>query len=136
MFTGTFYHSLEGKGRFSLPKNFRQTAQDWVLTAGLDGCLFIFEKKQWEIEAEKLQQLSYYQAEHRALIRHLAAHASIQQTDSLGRLSVPADLKQLADLKKNLVIVGVLDRIEVWDTDRYHQLFDKLDNQVNQINLK
>ena len=126
MLVGTYYHTLESKGRFSLPKAFRNEATDWVLTAGLDGCLSIFKQDEFEQEASRLVQLSYLQADHRAIIRHFAANASQQQPDSLGRLTIPAHLQELAGLKKKLVIVGALTHIEIWDEERYRRLFDNL----------
>lgn len=132
MFVGTYYNKLEAKGRFTLPKAFRQDNQDWVLTSGLDGCLFIFKASEFAQEAEKLSQLSYYQADHRALIRHLANQASPQETDQLGRLLLPEALKEYAGISKNIVIVGSLSRIEVWDQERYHQLLDKLKENIEE----
>ena len=130
MFVGTYYNKLEAKGRLTLPKAFRQDTTDWILTSGLDGCLFIFREQEFAQEAKKLEQLSYYQADHRALIRHLAGNASQQSLDQLGRLLLPEALKEYAGISKNIVIVGSLSRIEVWDLDRYHQLLDKLNSSV------
>lgn len=130
MFVGTYYNKLEAKGRFTLPKAFRQDTTDWILTAGLDGCLFIFRQQEFAQEAQKLEQLSYYQADHRALIRHLANNASEQTVDQLGRLLIPESLKEAAGISKNIVIVGSLSRIEVWDQERYHALTDKLNNSI------
>lgn len=130
MYVGTYYHTLESKGRFSLPKAFRQQESDWVLTAGLDGCIFVFAKKQFESEVEKLTKLSYYQADHRAIIRHLASHAQEEKPDGQGRITISPDLQTYAQLKKQIVVVGSLSRIEIWDVDRYHQLFDNLAQTV------
>lgn len=133
MFVGTFYHTLESKGRFSLPKSFRGNGANWVLTAGLDGCLFVFESKTFEQEQQKYQQLSYLKADHRAIIRHFAGNASWQEIDSLGRLTISEHLKQYAGLNKQLVIVGALNHLEVWAQERYHQLFDSLTEKVEDI---
>lgn len=130
MFVGTYYNKLEAKGRFTLPKAFRQDTTDWILTAGLDGCLFIFRQQEFVQEAQKLEQLSYYQADHRALIRHLANNASEQTVDQLGRLLIPESLKETAGINKNIVIVGSLSRIEIWDQERYHALLDKLNSSI------
>ncbi len=130
MFVGTYYNKLEAKGRFTLPKAFRQDTTDWILTSGLDGCLFIFRQQDFAQEAQKLEQLSYYQADHRALIRHLAGNANEQRTDQLGRLLLPEALQSYAGISKNIVIVGALSRIEIWDQERYHQLLDKLNKNI------
>ncbi len=125
MFVGTYYNKLEAKGRFTLPKSFRQDTTNWILTSGLDGCLYIFREQDFAVEAQKLQQLSYYQADHRAVIRHLAGNANAQALDNLGRLLLPENLQQLAQITKELVIIGSLTRIEVWDRDRYHQYLEQ-----------
>ncbi len=130
MYVGTYYHTLESKGRLSLPKSFRQQQSDWVLTAGLDGCIFVFAQKQFESEVAKLTELSYYKADHRAIIRHLASHAQEQKPDAQGRITISPDLQKYAQLKKQVVVVGSLTRIEIWDAERYHQLFDNLAQTV------
>jgi MraZ protein len=130
MLVGTYYHTLESKGRFSLPRAFRSESDSWVVTAGLDGCIFIFQPAQWESEAKQLTELSYYQADHRALIRHFAAHASQQQPDNLGRLTLSEDLRRYGELDRQLVIVGALTRIEVWDQAKYERFFDNLAQTV------
>ncbi len=130
MFVGTYYNKLEAKGRLTLPKAFRQDTKDWVLTPGLDGCLFIFKASEFALEVQKLSKLSYYKADHRALIRHLANGANEQETDLAGRLLLPASLKEYAGISKEMVVVGSLSRIEVWDRERYHQLLDKLKTQA------
>ena len=132
MLIGTFYHSLEAKGRFSLPKAFRDASDAWVITAGLDGCLFVFKKSDFEAQATQLASLSYYKADHRQLIRHFAAHASEQQTDNLGRLSISDDLQKMAKLQKNIVIVGALTHLEVWDQERYHTWLDQQEGSVEE----
>jgi MraZ protein len=130
MFVGTYYHTLEGKGRFSLPKVFRSSASNWALTAGLDGCLFVFPAEKFEQETAKLASLSYLKADHRTLVRHFSAHTSVQALDRLGRLSVTEDLRNLINLKQKIVIVGALERIEVWDLKKYHEIFDNLAGTV------
>ncbi|MBQ6438071.1 cell division/cell wall cluster transcriptional repressor MraZ [bacterium] len=102
MLVGTFYHTLEAKGRFSLPKTFRAEATSWVLTSGLDGCIFIFKQEEFDVQAAKLAEMSYLKADHRALIRHFAASASIQAPDEQGRLLIPENLQKMAGLSKNL----------------------------------
>lgn len=136
MFVGTFYHSLESKGRFSLPKAFRGRAANWVLTAGLDGCLFVFPKETFQAEASKYATLSYLKADHRALIRHLASNASWQKIDNLGRLTVNDNLKNYAGLTKQVVVVGALTRIELWSPERYHRFFNSLTENIEKTSEK
>ena len=130
MLVGTYYHTLEAKGRFSLPKVFRQDTTAWVLTSGLDGCLYVFRQSDFDAQVEKLAQLSYFQAKNRALVRHLAGNASPQITDQLGRLTVPTQLIAYAALKKQIVVVGQLNHLEVWDAERYREMMDRLEQTV------
>lgn len=130
MLVGTYYHSLETKGRFSLPKAFRGETKDWVLTTGLDGCLFAFKAEDFNTEVAKLQKLSYFQADNRAVVRHLVGNACPQSTDNLGRLSIPANLQAAANLSKQIVIVGAITHVEIWDSERYREMMDKLESTV------
>ena len=132
MLVGTYYHTLEAKGRFSLPKVFRGETHEWVLTTGLDGCLYAFKAEDFNAEAAKLQSLSYFQAKNRAVVRHLVGNASPQTTDNVGRLTIPTALQAAADLHKQIVVVGALTHLEIWDVDRYHQMMDKLEATVEQ----
>ncbi len=134
MFIGSYYHKLEGKGRVSLPKPFRQqTGSDWVITPGLDGGLFIFPYQDFEKEVEKLAKLEFNKADHRNFIRHLTNQAQASSLDKTGRLLIPDSLLQLAKLKKEVVIVGSLSRIEIWDQTAYHQLLDQLNQTAESI---
>lgn len=130
MLVGTYYHSLESKGRFSLPKAFRTESESWVLTSGLDGCLFIFREQDFASEVEKLSRLSYLRSDNRAVVRLIAGNASVQQADNLGRLTIPPHLQKQAGLDKQLVIVGSLNRIEVWDSERYNEMMDELEKSA------
>ena len=132
MLVGTYYHTLEAKGRFSLPKAFRSESPSWVLTAGFDGCLYAYRASDFENEVAKMQKLSYFPADHRAVVRHLVGTASPQTTDNLGRLTVPTNLQALAGLHKKLVIVGQLSHLEIWDADRYRDMMDRLEMNVEE----
>ncbi|MDR0462875.1 MAG: division/cell wall cluster transcriptional repressor MraZ [Pseudomonadales bacterium] len=130
MFIGSYYNKLEGKGRLTLPKVYRQVSSDFTLTRGLDGQLFLFKSSDFQGELEKLNALSYFKANNRQVVRFLAGNAVNLTVDKLGRLNVPDFLLEAAGIKKDVVIVGNGARIEIWDQVKYHQLLDNLTLQV------
>ncbi|PIR97717.1 MAG: cell division/cell wall cluster transcriptional repressor MraZ [Candidatus Colwellbacteria bacterium CG10_big_fil_rev_8_21_14_0_10_42_22] len=116
MFIGEFQHSIDEKGRVAVPAKFRrQISGGAIITRGLDKCLFIFTKKDWQILAEKLIALPLSQANSRAFVRLMLSGASDVGLDSQGRVLVPDYLRKYAGLKKSAQVIGVYNRMEVWD---------------------
>ncbi|NCN06413.1 MAG: division/cell wall cluster transcriptional repressor MraZ [Candidatus Pacebacteria bacterium] len=130
MFIGKYYYTLETKGRVSLPKPFRVAQKNWIITRGLDGSLFLFPDSVFQSEVEKLSKYSTNQRAVRDAIRLLSNDASEQTPDKLGRISIPEHLIAAAGLQKNVVIVGSLNKIEIWDRDTYHEYMDELGNNA------
>lgn len=127
-FIGTYYHTLEEKGRVSVPKAFRQQlTHGSVVTRGLDGCLFIFTADSWSILTDQLQGLPLSTKAARDFLRLLTYHAAPVELDKLGRTRLPESLTQLAGINKELVFAGALTRVELWAKDRYHQYLDNLE---------
>jgi len=133
MFIGKYYFKLEGKGRISLPKEFRQTATDWIVTRGMDGCLFIIPEDQFVTDYQKIINRTFTKKDHRDLGRLLANEAKSVSADNNGRVSIPGHLIEFAKLTGELVIVGSFNRIEVWDRERYHSYLDNLEPQMEEI---
>lgn len=127
MLIGRYYHTLESKNRVSLPKSLRQDSQDWVVTRGLDGGLFVFPANRFASELEKLATSTFTSKRHRDLVRLLTNDAFETSPDKAGRISLPEHLTELAGLVKNLVIVGSFTRVEIWDRDKYHHYLDSVD---------
>ena len=120
MFLGEFEHSLDDKGRLAIPAKFRpELGQGLVLTRGLDRCLFAWPMAEWQTVAAKLGRLSLMHAEARRLQRLLFAGAVDTQLDRLGRVLVPAFLRDYAGLEDTVVVAGVLNRIEIWDRGQW-----------------
>lgn len=120
MFIGQYEHSLEAKGRLSIPKKFRsQLAGGAVLSQGLDGCLFLYPKSGWDQLIHKLSQLPLTRSDARSFSRSLSYGAVEVETDSLGRILIPDYLKSFADIKGACIIAGSIDRIEIWDKQRF-----------------
>ena len=133
MLIGKFYHHLEENGRLSLPKKLRQQQENWVITRGLDGCLFILSKEQFQSQLAQISHGSLTKKANRDLLRLMTNEATELQVDTNGRVTLPNYLIDFAQLKKQIVIVGILDHLEVWDQDRYHHYIDQLEPQAESI---
>ncbi len=133
MFVGKYYHSLETKGRVLLPKPLRQNEKDWVVTRGLDGCLFVFTKHQFQSQLQPHANVSFTQKNNRDFLRLMVGEAVEVSIDNLGRINLPDHLITAGQLKKNLVVVGAINRIELWDLNLYHQYLAQLLPQAEQI---
>jgi len=134
MFIGEYKHSIDNKKRLAIPVKFRkELGGKAVLTRGLDGCLFIFPQKEWEQLAEKLGRLPFGQQDSRGFVRLLLAGASEVEFDQLGRGLVPDFLKDYAGLKKEVVIAGLFNKLEVWDETRWSSYKANLEKNSDRI---
>lgn len=120
MFIGEYAHTIDPKKRLALPSKFRgELGNRVVVTRGLDSCLFIYPIKVWEELATKLGTLPVGEAGTRSFIRIMLAGAADVDVDSQGRILLPEYLKTDGGLKKDVTIVGLFNRLEVWDTARW-----------------
>lgn len=133
MFIGTYYHTIEEKGRVSLPKKFREESQNWIITRGLDGGLFLFFKNTFIAEMEKLQSRSFTQRANRDFIRLMTNEAQEVEVDDNGRIQIPEFLRAAAQLTKDVVIIGSFQRVEIWDVQKYHSYIDQISPQAEEI---
>ena len=133
MFIGRYYHTIEEKGRVSLPKPFRELEKQWVITRGLDGGLFLFPKTSFQDQVKALNQLGFTKKAHRDFVRLLTNDAEAVEADSQGRIFVPEFLRASAQLTKQVVLVGSFERVEIWDVERYHAYLDTLEGQAEAI---
>ena len=116
MFIGEYSHNLDDKGRVAVPAKFRAMLKGGaVVTRGLDNCLFLYTKKEWQELAAKLAKLPISKANTRAFARLMLAGAMDVDFDNQGRIMLPEYLRKFAGLKKNLTIAGLYDRLEIWD---------------------
>lgn len=122
MFIGEYNHSLDEKGRMNMPVKFRSTlAGGAVITRGLDHCLFVYPKQEWETMAAKLAALPITQKNSRAFARLMLAGAWDVELDSQGRVMLPEYLRQYAGIEKHVVVAGLYNRIELWDEDAWQE---------------
>ncbi|OGY21662.1 MAG: cell division/cell wall cluster transcriptional repressor MraZ [Candidatus Woykebacteria bacterium GWB1_45_5] len=130
MFLGEYRHNLDYKGRVAVPKKFREgLVGGAVLTKGLDGCLFLYSKLEWERLTSRLKELPVTQADTRAFERYLFGGATEVEFDSLGRMKIPEYLLMYASLEKEAVLVGILERIEIWGSERWNKLAKRLESK-------
>ncbi len=122
MFIGEYSHNLDTKGRLAIPAKFRtKLKKGAVVTRGLDNCLFLYDKDQWEKIAEKLANLPISQAKARAFSRLMLAGAMDVECDAQGRINLPDYLRKFAGLNKKTIIAGLFDRLEIWDKDEWEK---------------
>lgn len=122
MFIGEFSHSIDNKGRLAIPKKFReQLVFGGIFTRGLDGCLFLFGKEEWEAISEKLRNLPITASAARTFTRYILSGASEVSFDNLGRVMVPIFLREYAQLKEEVVVVGVGSRAEIWNKKNWER---------------
>ncbi len=120
MFMGKHSHTVDAKGRMIVPSVFREELGDsFVITRGLDACLTIYPKAAWQKMAERLQSLSTTRKEVRALIRFLIGGSNEVEYDKQGRILIPAHLREYAHIKRDAIVIGTGDRIEVWSKEEY-----------------
>ena len=116
MFMGEYNHTVDAKGRLIIPSKFRETLGDtFVVTKGLDGCLFVYDNAEWTVFEEKLKQLPLTNKSARQFVRFFLAGAAEVEVDKQGRILLPTVLREFAGLEKDVVLLGVASRIEIWD---------------------
>lgn len=116
MFIGEYNHTVDEKGRLAVPAKFRtELAKGAVVTKGLENCLFLYTKKDWQELAEKIAKLPISQSSSRAFSRFLLAGAMEAELDKQGRIVLPDYLRKYAGLNKKVVVNGLYNRIEIWD---------------------
>ncbi|MGE4554909.1 MAG: division/cell wall cluster transcriptional repressor MraZ [Candidatus Paceibacterota bacterium] len=134
MFIGEYTYNLDSKGRVALPAKIRpQLGESVIITRGLDNCLFVYEKREWESLAEKIKNLPLSQANSRAFARLMLAGAMEVNIDNQGRILIPDYLKKFAQLKKRVVLVGVYNRLEIWDEESWLDYKNKTEKESSEI---
>ncbi|MCI9064980.1 MAG: division/cell wall cluster transcriptional repressor MraZ [Lachnospiraceae bacterium] len=130
MFMGEYNHTIDAKGRLIVPSRFREILGDaFVVTKGLDGCLFVYDNEEWKLFEEKLRALPITNKEARQFVRFFLAGAAEVEVDKQGRILIPNVLREFAGLAKDVALVGVGSRIEIWSRERFEDTaaFDDMD---------
>lgn len=120
MFTGEFQHTIDDKGRLIMPAKYRDTLGDTcMITKGMDGCLFVYALAEWNVLEAKLKNLPFTNKDARAFARFFFSGASECELDKQGRILVSSNLREYAGLKKDVNIIGVGTRIEIWSGETW-----------------
>lgn len=134
MLIGEYTHIIDDKKRLAIPAKIRkELGAKAVITRGLDNCLFIYPSKEWQKLVEKLSNLPIGQRDTRGFGRLMLAGASEVDLDTLGRVLIPDYLKEYAQLKKNVVIAGVYNRLEIWDETKWNAFKSQSEKEVDNI---
>lgn len=132
MLIGEYSHTIDDKKRLSLPAKFRkELGRKVVVTNGLDKCLFVYTQAQWKKVAEKLSELSMGQANSRSFNRFLLGGAVETEVDSLGRVLIPEFQRKFAGLNSKVVIVGVHNRLEIWDEVGWSEYKSRVEKEAD-----
>ena len=136
MFMSEYNHTLDTKGRLIIPAKFRETlGEEFVISKGMDGCLFVYAGDDWNAFEQKLTSLPLINKEARQFARFFLAGAATVEVDKQGRILLPAHLREFAGLEKDVVLVGVGSRVEIWSKDKWmeNNSFDDMDDIAEQM---
>lgn len=122
MFMGEYSHSIDAKGRLIIPSKFReQLGSEFVVTKGLDGCLFVYSNGEWARIEENLREKPLTSKDARKFLRFFFAGAASCEVDKQGRILLPANLREYAGIEREVVSLGVYSRVEIWSKERYRE---------------
>ncbi|MBL4931058.1 MULTISPECIES: division/cell wall cluster transcriptional repressor MraZ [Clostridium] len=125
MFIGEYQHGLDSKNRMIIPSKLREElGNKFILTKGLDGCLYAYPMSEWKILEEKLKSLPLTNKDARAFVRFFFAGACEVELDKQGRGLIPQNLIEYANIEKEIVSIGVLTRIEIWSKEKWTEYND------------
>lgn len=134
MLLGEYEHSIDPKGRLAMPAKLREgLGEHFIITKGLDGCLFVYDMDQWHLLEEKLSKLPMSRKDARSITRFLFGGACEGECDKQGRVMVPANLRAHAGLEKDVIVIGVGSRAEIWDAQRWTEYNEANADDVNEL---
>ena len=138
MFYGEYYHGIDRKGRIILPARFRDiykehNVEKFFITRGLDKCIFMFTEEEWRLQEQKFKTMSFTKQESRSFNRLFFSGAVEVIPDKQGRFIIPPYLKDYANVKRDTVIIGVSNRIEIWDTATWKEFYANSNKSFEQI---
>lgn len=134
MFMGEYHHSIDEKGRLIIPSKFRnELGESFIVTRGLENCLFIYSLIEWEKIVTKLKKLPFTKKDARNFTRFFLSGATIVEFDKQGRININSPLINYAGLEKECVVVGVNDRLEIWSKDSWENFFNDNSDSLSDI---
>ncbi|MCR5834913.1 MAG: division/cell wall cluster transcriptional repressor MraZ [Lachnospiraceae bacterium] len=134
MFMGQYNQKVDTKGRAIVPAKFREgLGEQFVITKGLDKCIFAFPLSKWEVIAEKLDSLSMTDKKVRRFIRFFLAGAATLETDKQGRVLIPQGLREYASLDKDVIWIGTGSRLEIWNPDKLNEYTEFDEDEMDEV---
>lgn len=134
MFMGEYQHSIDEKGRLTIPAKLRDgLGNSFVITRGLDQCLFVYPIDGWKALEERLTTLPFTKADARAFTRFFFSGATECEWDKQGRVNIPPNLRDHAILQKECVVIGVSNRVEIWSKEMWESYFNQSEGSFNEI---
>ena len=133
MFMGEYHHTIDDKGRLTIPSKLRyELGEEFVVTKGLDGCLFVYPKDEWNNITQKYKELPNTK-DARNYLRFFLSGANLCGFDKQGRINITQPLINYADLKKDCIIIGVNDRLEIWNKERFEKFLSDNEDIMSDI---
>lgn len=134
MFMGEFNNKLDTKGRMIVPSKFREDlSEQFVITRGLDKCLFGYTHEEWSRIEEKMKNLPLTKRDARKFMRLFFSGATVVEVDKQGRINIPQNLRTYAGLSKDCTIIGVSSRIEIWDSEEWSDFYSDSEENFEDI---
>ena len=134
MFMGEYHHTIDDKGRLIIPSKFRtELGESFVITRGLENCLFVYSLVEWNKIVDKLKKLPFTKKDARNFTRFFLSGATITELDKQGRANIQTSLIDYASLEKDCVVIGVNDRLEIWSKDKWEEFFNANSDTLSDI---
>lgn len=134
MLMGEFHHSIDEKGRLIMPSKYRyDLGEEFVITRGLEECLFVYPKERWDKITQQLNKLPFTKKDARSFMRFFLSGATAMEFDKQGRINITSPLISYAGLKKECVIVGVGDRLEIWALEKWNDFYSANKSELSDI---
>ena len=134
MFMGEYHHSIDDKGRLIIPAKFRSELGDkFIITRGIENCLFAYPEKRWEEIVHKLESLPFTKKDARNFTRFFLSGATVAEFDKQGRINITSPLINYAGIEKECIIIGTGDRLEIWSEDAWNSFFNSASINMSDI---
>lgn len=134
MLMGEYHHNVDEKNRLVIPSKFRaELGEQFIVTRGLDRCLFVYSNSEWTKIVEKLRSLPFTQRDARNFTRFFLSGATVCEFDRSGRVSITSPLIEYADITKECVIIGANDRLEIWSKESWDTFLETNEDQLSDI---
>lgn len=134
MFMGEYHHSIDDKGRLIIPSKFRTELKDkFIITRGIENCLFVYPEDRWEQIVHKLESLPFTKKDARNFTRFFLSGATVAEFDKQGRINITSPLIAYAGIDKECVIIGTGDRLEIWAKEAWDNFFDSASINMSDI---